>query len=112
MIRMLGFREPHVEVDAVCDGDSVHIRGTFHHRSCARFSIAGKPFVNLSCFFCSAIPLVKDFRMRVVREERSLEKRGSHGTGDGRKLGYLAPAELSVHSHRLKRELCLHKMYW
>jgi hypothetical protein len=95
----------------VYDGHSLDIKGTFHHQSCVRFAVSKEPFQNLSCCMCYVIPQEKDFRMCVVREARCIEKRGSRGIGDGRRLGYLAVAKLCVHSRRLKKELRLHKMY-
>ncbi len=45
--------------------------GAFRHRECVRFSSSGEPFQNLTCSVCARIPQEKDFRMRVVREDRS-----------------------------------------
>jgi hypothetical protein len=95
----------------VYDGHSLDIKGTFRHRSCVRFAVYKEPFQNLSYCMYSAIPQEKDFRMHMVREARCIEKRGSRGTGDGKRLGYLAAAELCAHSCCLKKELRLHKMY-
>lgn len=62
---------------------------------------------------CASIPLENDFRLRVVREDRAREKRGSWGTGSGRCLGYLSIFELSSHSRETTNKYCEERMnHW
>ena len=79
-----------------CNGSVANVNGTFRHKSCKRVSITGTSFHDLTCN-CSQIPQEKDFRMRVMREERALEKRGCD-IGAGRRLGYLSVFELAKHT--------------
>lgn len=51
---------------------------------------------------CTNIVHESDFRIRVVREDKSLEKRGHMGAGDGRRLSYLGAVELPTHSRVIK----------
>jgi hypothetical protein len=58
-------------------GISVAIHGCFRHKCCTRFSSSEEPFPNFSCMYCKTVPQESDFRMRVLREDASLQKRGS-----------------------------------
>lgn len=49
--------------------------------------------------------------MRVVREDKALEKRGTRNTCKERRLGYLQMNELSSHSRIITKKLKLEKMY-
>lgn len=80
------------------------MKGTFRHRSCRRFSSSTKPFPNFTCNMCESIVDESDFRLRVGREERAVEKRGSRGTAAGRRVGYLSAVELSAHSQLLAQK--------
>ena len=75
-------------------GDVVHVHGCFRHVSCKKISLTGEPFTDLTCSKCVRIPQEVDFRLRVIREEASLDKRGTRSTGQGRRFGYLQYLEL------------------
>lgn len=95
-------------------GDHVVIvKGAFRHRDCTRVSISGEPFQNFTCSKCCSIVLEPDFRSRVVREERAVEKRGFRGTGLGCRAGYLSVFELCEQTRKLKKQHKLEKMqHW
>jgi hypothetical protein len=61
-------------------------------------------FTNFTCSFCARIPKEDDFRKRVCRESKALEKRGTRGHACGRRLDYLFVQELAFHSQRLVRK--------
>ena len=67
----------------------VVVNGTFQHHRCSRFSVTGMSCINLTCSYCGPMLQSGDLRMRVVRENTSLEKRGSKGIGLGRHLRHL-----------------------
>jgi hypothetical protein len=91
--------EPHTN-------DKLHVvSGCFRHKVCKRFSSSGEPFTDFTCNECCNIPQESDFRMRVVCEDVTLEKRGRRSTGLGRRLGYLSNAELATHSRSLEKRL-------
>jgi hypothetical protein len=73
-----------LEIYSGVEGELKKICGAFRHRECVRFSSSGELFPNLTCSVCARIPHKMDFRMRVVREDRSLVKRGSRCIGLGR----------------------------
>jgi hypothetical protein len=91
--------------------DKLHVvSGCFRHKVCKRFSSSGEPFIDLTCSECCNILQESDFRMRVVREDISLEKRGKRSTGLGRRLGYLSNVELAAHSRSLGKRLNYEKL--
>jgi hypothetical protein len=97
--------EPHTKGTFMYN-DKLHvISGCFRHKVCKRFSSSGEPFTDFTCNECCNIPQESDFRMRVVREDVSLEKRDRRSTGLGRRLGYLSNAELAAHSRSLGKRL-------
>ena len=53
------------------------------------------------CPNCTRIPLEKDFKTRVIREECIVEKRGDRGTDRGRCLGYMSMFELASCSRQV-----------
>ena len=62
---------------------------------------------------CQSIIFECDFRSRVLREERAIGKRGSRGTGLGRRAGYLSVFEVTVHSRLLNKKLKKEQMrHW
>jgi hypothetical protein len=52
-----------------------------------------------------------DFRMRVMREDRAVEKRGSQSSGASRRLGYLSILELADHSRIQKKKFRIESTY-
>ena len=109
----LWYPEPHLEACFSVEGDVTIVKGAFRHRSCRRVSKFGKPFPNFTCDMCQTIVSECDFRSRVIREERAVEKRGCRGTGLGRRVGYLSVFELSVHSRLLTKKLKTEQMrHW
>ena len=102
--------EPHVSASFAVGSGRVIVSGCFKHRECVRFSTSGQSFVDFNCAFCVRIPLEIDFRLRVVREDRAVEKRDSRGTGLGRRLDYLSTKEVVHHSRSIKSQLKLHHM--
>lgn len=108
---VLWYPEPYVDAIIHVNEKSVLVKGTFRHRQCSRISMSGSPFPNLTCSMCDQIPGCTDFRLRVVREERSLEKRGERTTGGGRRVGYLQSLELSGQSRVLAKKYRLEKLH-
>ena len=98
------YPEPYLEAFFTVGSDLVLVKGSFRHRSCRRFSSSNTGFFNFTCDMCESIVDESDFRLRVVREERALEKRGSRGTATGRRVGYLSALELSAHSRLLAKK--------
>lgn len=96
------------------EGFVKYVCGTFRHIICVRLSTFGLPFANLTCSSCSRIPQEKDFRMQVMHEDRSVEKRGTWGTTSGRRLGYMSVLELAkscrviTKNYRLERAFHAH----
>jgi hypothetical protein len=72
--------EPQTQAVFNDKGVSVAITGCFRHKLCMRLSVSGKPFADCSCAHCCTIPQESDFHMRVVREDLSLDKRGTRST--------------------------------
>ena len=109
----LWYSEPYLEALLRVHGEVVVVKGAFRHRSCIRFSIFGKPLVDFTCSMCSSIVSETEFRLRVVREEHAMEKRGFRDTRMGRRAGYLSVLELRSHSRKLVKKFRLEKMrHW
>ena len=89
---------PLTKCSFVYEGVHYDIAGYFRRSSVL------SPFANLMCEACSCIPQEPDFRKHVMREVFSLEKRGSHGVLQGRRLGYLQVAEITTDSRLLRRK--------
>jgi hypothetical protein len=70
------------------------IEGCFRHKDCKRVLMSGAPFDDLTCTRCAQIPQEVDFRHRIIREELSLEKRGTRSSAGGRRLGFMQSHEL------------------
>lgn len=89
------YSEPQVSTEVWCmsSQEMCIIDGFFRHKLCHRFSKVG--FKNLTCDYCKSIPQQADFKGRVIREFRALEKRGTCSTGGGHRLDYLTFPEMS-----------------
>jgi hypothetical protein len=96
--------EPYTEATVQNMGTPRMINGTFRHKECARVSTSDEPFTDLTCCLCARIPQEMAFRMRVLREDSALEKRGARNTGTGRRLGYLSVVELASHSRIISKK--------
>lgn len=90
-------------------GETKIIEGCFRHKGCRRVSMSGAPFDDLTCTRCARIPQEVDFRHRVMREELSLEKRGTRSSAGGRRLGFLQSHELFQYSRHRAYEIRLAK---
>jgi hypothetical protein len=107
-------QESYVVANVGCEGSVKIVRGTFRHITYVRLSTFGLLFPNLTCSSCSKIPQEKDFRMQVMREDRSLEKRGTRGTASGHRLGYIFVLELAkscriiTKKYRIERAFHVH----
>jgi len=77
---------------------------------CVKVDNLGDGFTDLACSMCASIPLENDFRKRVVREDRSIEKRGTRTTGAGMRLGYLFVFELAKYGRDMRRKLQTEKL--
>jgi hypothetical protein len=99
------FAEPHTRGTVGVRGNEKMISGCFRHVNCSRLSSSGFPFTHFCCHACNQIPQEMDFRLRVVREDAALEKRGCRGTGDGRRIGFLSMQELANHSRVTMKRL-------
>jgi hypothetical protein len=106
------FAEPCLRGEVMLEGGLLTVEGAFRHRNCLRISASDDGFENLTCTKCASIPSEDDFRMRVLREDRAIEKRGTRSTGSGRRVGYLHMLEVNSHSRQLsqkfRRERSLH----
>ena len=105
------YSEPHLSSIIEFESRKIIVNGAFRHKKCLRFSVSGVPFTNFTCTMCTIIPQEKDFRCRVVREDNSIEKRGSRGTAGGRRVGYLSVSELTVHNRLIMKKLRIERMY-
>jgi hypothetical protein len=97
--------EPHTKGTFMYNDKLHFVSGCFRHKVYKRFSSSGEPFTDFTCSECCSILQESDFRMRVICEDVSLEKRGRRSTGLGRRLGYLSNAELVAHSRSLRKRL-------
>ena len=104
------YPEPYVEAEFEVDGKVVLVKGTFRHRNCSRFSISGDPFPDFACSMCSKIPAEGDFRLRVLREDKALEKRGMRGSMQGRRIGFLSVLEMSGHIRLTNKKYHVERM--
>ena len=98
------YPEPHLKISFQIGQDLIQIDGSFRHRNCNRISSSGGSFDGLTCASCKRIPHELDFRMRVVREDKAIDKRGGGSTGGGRRLGCLSIKELSVHNRLITKK--------
>ena len=74
------YAKPWLEEVVVVDGREVKTNGTFMHRSCLRVSTSNAPWAGLTCNMCATIPCQIDFRLRLMREDKSVEKQGTRTT--------------------------------
>ena len=95
------YTEPHLETLLPLQQQVLTVKGSFRHRDCKRICLSGEPFFDFTCSKCCSIPLETNFRLRVVREEHSVSKRGSRSTAGGRRVGYLSMLELNSYSRVL-----------
>lgn len=84
------------EVWNISDQRTCVIKGLFRHQQCNLVSALGGGFTDLTCEKCWSILKEHDFRFRVLRELEAVEKRGTRGTGQGRRLGYLTMPEIQL----------------
>lgn len=56
------------------DGKCVQINGTFRHKSCFHVFINNEPWASLACNMCANIIFETSFRLRVVKEDKSIQK--------------------------------------
>ena len=109
----LWYPEPHLKSCFSLKGDVTTVKGAFRHRSCRRVSESVEPFPNLTCDMCQNIVFECDFRARVLRKEGAVKKRGSRGTGMGRRVGYLSLFEMCAHSQLLTKKFKIEQMqHW
>jgi len=76
----------------------------------AKFFTDGKGFLNLTYSKCAQIPHENDFTKRVVREDRTLNKRGTRPAARGRRIGYFIVAKLVCHGRDIRKKLRLEKL--
>lgn len=104
------FPEPYIKGKILVNGDLVDVEGCFRHTECLRFA-AVEPWIGLTCPMCARIPQENDFNLRVRREDRNIDKRGSRSCQPGRRLDYLWIVEVGHHSRELAKKFKLEKMY-
>ena len=73
--------------------------------------MSNEPWPHLTCSMCATIPCLTDFRLRVMREDKSIEKRGTRSTDGGRRLGYLSFPELTTHSKLVSKKLRSERLF-
>ena len=105
------YTEPWLKEVIVIDGKCVQINGTFRHKSYFRVSSSNEPLASLTCTMCANIPFETDFRWRVVREDKSIQKRGSQSTKLGIRIGYLTLPEMITHSSSVSKKLKIERLY-
>ena len=93
------------------DGQCLKIIGTFRHRNCHRVSINSEPWTNLTCSICATIPFENDFRLWIMKEDKSIIKRGTKTTKFGMRIGYLSLLELTSHSRTVSKKLKTERLY-
>jgi hypothetical protein len=103
--------EPYAIASVQYSGSTVNISGTFRHVDCKRVSTSGSPFTDLTCCNCARILQERDFKMRVIREDSSLEKRDNRNTGTGRRLGFLSVLKLATHSRVITKKYRIERAY-
>ena len=96
--------EPSTRTELRDHNGIVVIVGCFRHVRCARVSLSGEPFENYTCAECRRIPKEDDFRKRVFREDRSIDKRGTRTPVPGRRIDCLSVHELALHNRILGRK--------
>jgi len=93
----------------VVDGYIVKINGTFRHHSCLRVSISNKPWASLTYTMCTTICYLTNFKLRVIRKDKSIEKQGTRTTKGGRQIGvqigYLSLLKLTTCSQLVSKQL-------
>ena len=104
------YPEPHLNAVVQVGGQTENIRGAFRHKKCNRLSKTTVSFPNLTCPNCAPIPRLNDFRIRVVREDRALLKRGHRSTASGIRLDYLNTVEISKHTRNLAKKFRFMKL--
>ena len=109
-IGIVWYPKPQVCQSIVVDGSEVLIEGTFRHKACDRMSGSPHGFQGLTCSMCAAIPNEDDFRKRVIREDKSVVKRGSRTTAAGIRVGYLSHRELSRHNRDVSKKFRLKRL--
>jgi hypothetical protein len=95
--RVNWYPEPNLTAVVQRNNSELTVNGNFRHILCRRISVTREPFGNLYCDMCADLVHKWDFH-KVVWEDTAEEKRGTRGTGRGRRLGYLGVCELSAHS--------------
>lgn len=104
--------EPTTSAEFMGQGGIISVDGCFRHARCKRLSISNEPFQNYTCSECPEIPRENDFRLRVVRENHGLVKRGFRDHCPGRRVDYLSIRELAGRSRvlakKFKEEKALH----
>jgi hypothetical protein len=74
------YHEPSLKAVVAYQNREVVVNGTFRHVMCRRISISNEPFSNLTCSMCKGLVHEGDFRKRVMREEKSIDKPGVRET--------------------------------
>jgi hypothetical protein len=74
------------------------VNGLFRYKECTGFCVRGEPFVGFICSKCDQIPQEFNLRMRVVCEDRTMEKRGC---GNCRRLQYLQTLEVAKYDRKI-----------
>jgi len=107
------YLEPHLSAKIQVKGRVVKVNGGFWHRKYSCMSMAEEPFKNLTCSICALIPLQNDFKMRIIREDFVVTKRGHRSTTSGIRLGYLSTYKVNKHTRNMSKQLRLKKLhYW
>lgn len=70
-----------------------------------------EPWAALTCTNYALIPSLTDFKLRVRREDKCIEKRGTRTTEGGRRIGYLSLLELATHSRFVSKKLRAERLY-
>ena len=70
------YAESHLHASVCFLGHDVEVRGMFRHRKCNRVSSSAQGFHDRIYNLCAEIPRLIDFRLRVLREDKSIVTRG------------------------------------
>jgi len=99
------YSEPWLDKVVVVDGHAVQINGTFRHCSCLRVSMCKEPWATLTCTIYTTISYLIDFRLRVIKEDKFIEKQGIRTIKGGKQIGYLSLPELTTLSQSMSKKL-------
>jgi hypothetical protein len=103
--------ESYIAVVVEFDGIVRQTVGNFRQVSYKRVFVSSIAFTNLMYVNCAQILQEGNFRMKVMHEERSVEKRGSCCTAANRRLGYLSVIKLAKYNRLIQKKYRVERAY-